>query len=358
MKTLFVCSLSKFSGKNVISIGFAKMFTEIGLKVGYFRPIGAFPIEYQGMLTDEDAIFFKKVLDLEDDLRDICPVVINSELIDKAFAQKGDNIFEKIKEAHKNITRADRDILIISGIGNIYGGDFLGLNEDKLITEFQGIVLAVEQYKSCEYETVDALLNAKNRLGDRLIGVVINMIPEARERYFKETVIPFLKSRGIETIGLIPYDSSLAAVSVKEVADILNAKIISSEDRMDRMVERLSIGAMNVESALKYFRRTPDKAVITGGDRSDIILAALETPTECLILTGSLYPEHTIITRADELGIPILLVESDTLTTVGKVETLFGHLDFRSESKIDKAYETVSNNIDIKRLSELIGISA
>jgi BioD-like phosphotransacetylase family protein len=123
------------------------------------------------------------------------------------------------------------------------------------------------------------------------------------------------------------------------------------------MVERLSIGAMNVESALKYFRRTHKKAVITGGDRSDIILAALETPTECLILTGGIHPDHTIITRAKGLGVPVLLVESDTLTTVDKVEILFGHLDFRSESKIEKAYEIVNDHIDIKRLSELIGIS-
>ena len=111
MKTLFISSLSKFSGKNLISISLAKMFIKTGLKVGYFRPIGAFPIEYQGILTDEDTIFFKKVLTLEDDLRDICPVIINSELIDKAFAQKEDNIFEKIQEAYKNITRVDRDIL-------------------------------------------------------------------------------------------------------------------------------------------------------------------------------------------------------------------------------------------------------
>ena len=36
------------------------------------------------------------------------------------------------------------------------------------------------------------------------------------------------------------------------------------------------VGAMSVESALSYFRRKPNKAVITGGDRADIQLAALE----------------------------------------------------------------------------------
>lgn len=49
------------------------------------------------------------------------------------------------------------------------------------------------------------------------------------------------------------------------------------------MVEHLMIGAMDVDSALTYFRRKPNKAVITGGDRPDIQLAALETSTKCTI---------------------------------------------------------------------------
>jgi len=58
------------------------------------------------------------------------------------------------------------------------------------------------------------------------------------------------------------------------------------------------VGAMNVDSALAHFRRQPNKAVITGGDRPDIQLAALETSTRCLILTGNLPPNPLIIGRA------------------------------------------------------------
>ena len=48
------------------------------------------------------------------------------------------------------------------------------------------------------------------------------------------------------------------------------------------------LGAMGAELALKFFRTKPDKIVITGGDRADIQLAALETDTKCLVLTGNL----------------------------------------------------------------------
>ena len=58
---------------------------------------------------------------------------------------------------------------------------------------------------------------------------------------------------------------------------------------------------------MTYFRRKPNKAVITGGDRADIQLAALETSTRCLILTGNLYPSPAVLNRAEELCVPVLL---------------------------------------------------
>ena len=93
---------------------------------------------------------------------------------------------------------------------------------------------------------------------------------------------------------------------------------------MDELVEHFMIGAMNVESALSYFRKVSNKAVITGGDRSDIQLAALETPTKCLILTGELYPNASILGRAQEVGVPIVVVRADTANTLEVCENPFG----------------------------------
>ena len=47
-------------------------------------------------------------------------------------------------------------------------------------------------------------------------------------------------------------------------------------------------------------------AVVTGADRTDIQLAALEASTQCLILTGLGDPLSQLIHRAEELEVPIL----------------------------------------------------
>jgi BioD-like phosphotransacetylase family protein len=103
---------------------------------------------------------------------------------------------------------------------------------------------------------------------------------------------------------------------------------------------------MSVDSALTYFRRKPNKAVITGGDRPDIQLAALETSTKCLILTGNLHPSPIILGRAEEVGVPMILVKQDTLTTVEIIEQFFGKTRFHQEKKIHRFERMLDERFD------------
>jgi len=80
-------------------------------------------------------------------------------------------------------------------------------------------------------------------------------------------------------------------------------KVVCGEAALDEFVERFSVGAMDTGAALGYFQRLPNKAVITGGNRADIQLAALETSTRCLVLTGDQMPNQIIIARAREAGV-------------------------------------------------------
>ena len=136
----------------------------------------------------------------------------------------------------------------------------------------------------------------------------------------------------------------------------LDAEVLCRPDRLDLMVESLSIGAMNVNSALEYFRRGNNMAVVTGGDRADIQLAALETSTQCLILTGHLAPQPFIVSRAEDLEIPILSVDLDTLTTVEIIDRAFGQVRLQESIKINCARELFGNHCEVDRLISLLGI--
>jgi BioD-like phosphotransacetylase family protein len=116
------------------------------------------------------------------------------------------------------------------------------------------------------------------------------------------------------------------------------------------------VGAMSVESALTYFRRKPNKAVITGGDRADIQLAALETSTRSLVLTGNLYPNPVVLNRAEELGVPVLLTSLDTLSAVEIIERYFDRSRFQQPQKIERFTALLNEHFDFAGLYEALGI--
>jgi hypothetical protein len=80
------------------------------------------------------------------------------------------------------------------------------------------------------------------------------------------------------------------------------------------MIERFCVGTMDVEHALRIFRGIPRKAVVTGGFRTDIQLAALETDTLALVLTGGVAPHDIILAKAREKGVAVLKVAEDTFS--------------------------------------------
>ena len=117
-----------------------------------------------------------------------------------------------------------------------------------------------------------------------------------------------------------------AGISISELANCIQGEILNSPEQSGEIVENLMVGVMCVDPAPLYFNLKPDKAVITRGNRADIQLGALETSTKCLILTGGTKPLPDVMQRAEEKGVPILLVEKDTPATLSELERGLGQL--------------------------------
>ena len=118
------------------------------------------------------------------------------------------------------------------------------------------------------------------------------------------------------------------------------------------LVDGYIIGAMTPESAMSWLRRSVGRAMITGGDRTDLILMALETKPSAVILTGNIYPSARVLTTAEEKFIPLLLVPDDTYTTVTKLEMLNGRIvpSPTSTRKIQLARQIIGEYVDFKRI--------
>jgi BioD-like phosphotransacetylase family protein len=139
----------------------------------------------------------------------------------------------------------------------------------------------------------------------------------------------------------------LRAFRVREVAEVLEAEVLNGERGMDGVVERVMIGAMTPETAMMHMRRVSRKAIITGGDRTDIQMAALSTDTSCLVLTGGMYPPKPVLAKAFEVGVPVLVTRHNTMEVAEAVDRLIARIDPDDREKIDRIADMVRTHVDL-----------
>jgi BioD-like phosphotransacetylase family protein len=352
-KHLLIGSTETYSGKSATILGIGNQLQMRGVDIAYGKPLGTCLSESEVDDIDEDVRFIAKTLKLPE--HRILPTLLS--LDGGCISQRisGEDTIDYQQLLRQYLSIQGGDLAVLEGPGTLQEGRLFNLSLVQVADVLNASVLLVARFHSVL--TIDALLWAKQHLGDCLLGVVINDVPDEQMEDANQVMRPFLERQGIPVLSLLPSSDILRSVSVGELVHQLHAEVICRPDRMDLMVESLKIGAMNVNSALKYFRKARNMAVVTGGDRTDIQLAALETSTQCLILTGQINPSPTVLSRAEDLEIPILSVDLDTLKTVEIVDRAFGQVRLHEPIKLECIYDMLERYFDLDRLINLLDLN-
>ncbi len=351
---LLIGSIEFYSGKSGTILGIAHQLSQKGLAVAYAKLMGTCLTEQDDTPQDQDVQCLQEALQLSDDQVRSPLVLLDDKTLEKRF--RGEDTTDYTQLLTRYLEGLTAEVVLIEGPSTLAEGSLFGLSMQQLSKGLGTSVVVVARYSS--FAIIDSLLKARMVLGDALLGIVLNDVPEDHLETLTDTVKPFLENQGIAVLGILPQSRLLRSVSVREIARQLKAEVLCRPDRLDLMVETLSIGAMNVNSALEYFRKGENKAVVTGGDRTDLQLAALETSTSCLILTGQMPPQSLIISRAEDLEIPILSVDYDTLKTVEIVDQSFGKVRLHEQIKVDCIQDLMEKYFDVDRLLEKLNKSS
>lgn len=352
-KSLLVGSSEAYSGKSAIVLGMAHQLQVAGVEIAYGKPVGTCLDHSQAEVVEEDLQFMAKTLNLPE--HRILPMLLPLDQTTIAERIAGINSTNYQQKLPSYADYAASDLVLLEGAGTLDEGKLFDLSLVQMSQQLDAPVVLVSRFHSALI--VDSLLSAREQLGHALIGVVINDVPPEQMETVKTQIQPFLERQGIEVLGILPRNDLLRSVSVGVLVQQLGAEVLCRPDRLDLMVESLKIGAMNVNSALEYFRKGRNMAIVTGGDRTDIQLAAFETSTQCLILTGHLPPSPTILSRAEDLEIPVLSVDLDTLTTVEIIDRAFGQVRLHEPIKIQSVYQMTQKYIQIDRLLDKLGLA-
>ncbi len=349
MKSLYITSIEEHSGKTATCLALAKQFKAQGKNVGYMKPLSLHPWRIGKYFADEDAAFVKDILQLPENPWDLSPIVVTSGFLDEFIKRNNANsLFDQTMASLKQLCEK-KDILIVEGGDTLREGFIFGVNSLAFAQQLCCRILLLIKYRD-EIHLLDDALSAQERLGKSMCGVIINRVPEEAKEFIKIAAIPYLEHRNISVFGAIPETPNLAALSIGELVAVLKAQILTKNPNFDTRVESLTVGAMTADAALSRFRKQVNKGVITGGDRTDIQLAALETSTACIILTGNLHPSPLIIKQAEEFGVAILLVPTNTMETIEAIERVFGKTRLGQPVKLQEFETLFQNNIDFTRL--------
>ncbi|ACK71750.1 DRTGG domain protein [Gloeothece citriformis PCC 7424] len=347
-KCLLIGSVEAYSGKSGTILGLAHQLQQQGRVVAYGKPLGTCLNFQETEMIDEDVEFVRQSLGLSSGQVRSPLIYLDETTIHKRLHREDTTDYTQAVTDY--LQQLEGEIILIEGAGTLWEGSLFDLSLPKMASLLEADVLIVVRYTSPL--VVESLLKVKRELGDRLMGVVINDLPPDQLETIQDLVNPYLENEGIPVLGMLPKSNLLRSVSVRQLAQQLKADVLCRSDRLDLMVEKLTIGAMNVNAALEFFRQGQNMAVVTGGDRTELQLAALETSTSCLILTGHIAPDPLILTRAEDLEIPILSVQLDTLTTVEIVDQAFGKVRLQEQIKVDCIQEMMKNYFDIDRLMQ------
>ncbi|MDX1798845.1 MAG: DRTGG domain-containing protein [Candidatus Lokiarchaeia archaeon] len=347
VKVFYLCSLEESAGKSFLSIGFIQKLKKEGKKFAYFKPIGVPKSAFTNKADPDVGFILNTVYQTDFPYDFISPVSIpDAYYVDLIDTAKKEESLQKIRSAYEKITK-DIDYIIIEGNPSIKKFIRIGL-DDITIAQNLGIDELIYVSPESSDHAIDNLFFTKNYFEYRKVrikAILFNKIDFEYIARIRELTEDHITRYNIPVLGIIEKSLELFSPRVNEILEQIGGELINEQasSGLDNLVEAFLIGAMNAQAALKYLRQVKRAAFITGGDRTDLAMAALEQDVSTLILTGFIQPDMSVITLANKKEIPIILSPSDTYSTMRNLERLKPGIQ---KDEMEKVLELIEKEID------------
>ncbi|SEP34700.1 phosphate acetyltransferase [Flavobacterium sp. CF108] len=356
-KAIYIATSDQNSGKSIITLGLMSILIGKTAKVGYFRPIiedfvdGEVDNHIETVLS-----YFNLDIHFED-----AYAITKSKLIKKKNKGKIGEVLDLIIEKYKKLEERF-DFVLVEGTSFTGEGTSIELDLNVLIAKNLGIptiIIGSGIGKTLE-ELVDSLYLVYDSFKVKeveVLSVFANKVqPENIELVTKSLQKSLPPNVLVNTIPLV---SSLNNPTMQEIVNELNAKVLFGENYLNNEIGHFSVGAMQLHNYLVHLHN--NALVITPGDRSDIILGALQAnesanyPTiSGIILTGNIVPEESILKLIEGLSaiVPIIAVDGGTYHITNKIGSIKSEIYANNTHKIETSITTFEKYVDNDALSE------
>jgi phosphate acetyltransferase len=349
--SIYVASPEGETGKSTIALGILNRLSAMVPKVGVFRPI----------TRREDRDYILELLLAQSNAGlsyEECVGVTYQRLhedIDGAIA-------DIVDRYHAVASRCDAMVIVGSDYTDVATPTELSVNARIAVNLGAPVVLAVRAFDRTPQEVAQAIELCIVELAAQhahTAAVVANRCDPMQI----EAVAAACQDLGAP-VYVIPEEPLLVAPTVGELLTAVDGTLIHGDTSLlGREVLHVMVAGMTAEHVLE--RLTEGAAVITPGDRSDVVLAVASAHAaegfpsiSTIILNGGL-PLHREIGRLVTgvgLRLPIIATDLGTFATASAVANTQGRVTENSERKIDTALQLMDRHVDIGDMLERLAI--
>ena len=341
MKKLVISSMSKSAGKTSLVVGLAR---SIGKSFGYIKPFGDRSMYSKKRLWDYDSALIVDIFDLD---QEHTSIGFDHSKLGYMYDEEGTKkkLDEMVETAGK-----DKDVLFIECGKDLCYGASVKLDALSIARYTKGDLVVVVGGDNAAILDDIAFLKKYVSLEDvNFKGVIINGVDDIED--FKDHYLEMIEELEVPILGIVPFEKDLTYPSVNYLAESLFAKVLAGQKGMSKLVKHIFVGATASDAAvLQPMFKKPGKMFITGGDRTDLILSALEGDTAAIVLTNNMLPSAQIIAKAEDSDVPLLLVPIDTYEAAKRIEQIQPLLTKHESDKVDLITALIKENVDIEKL--------
>lgn len=326
MHTLFLAPTGFGGGLNSISLGLIRVLEKAGFKVGYFKPISQpFPVD-QG--RERSCLLVERTLKME---------VVEPVSLEQAERQLAsgdvDLLLEDVVSRFQQAS-VGKDVMVVEGMVPTRESNYtLRLNSQLAKSLDAEVILVAAQGKDDLKRMAERIEIQAQLFGGvkepKLLGMILNKAegePGLADRL--KAYLPALGGQDFRLLGVIPFNPELNALRTRDVAELLDAKVLNVGESETRRVREVLLCARTVPNIVPLLQN--GVLVVTPGDRDDVILAASMASLKGVKLAGLLLcsdfkPDARILDlckAALDGGLPVLRVGTNSYETAAALHAL------------------------------------
>jgi BioD-like phosphotransacetylase family protein len=341
MEKLVIASIGEGAGKTSVIVGLARVLKR---PFGYLKPLGDRMIYREKKVWDHDADVITKIFGIKEDPEELTIGFEHSKL-KYMYDEEG-----RKKKLQEMVSRSPKEILFVEGGRGLRYGVSVGLDPISIAKYIDAkLVIVIDGHVDTLIDDAIYVKNYLDMTGVAFKGVIFNKVRDVED--FKNIHLGKLMEMGIRVLGVVPYQKELTFVTVQYLANHLFAKVITGENALNRVIRNILVGAMSINALFEtsLFKKE-DKLVITSGDRADMILAAIQSDAACVVITNNILPTSSLISKAYERNIPMLMVPQDTYQAATKIDNIEPLLTKEDTKKIGLVEELAATYIQWKEI--------